>query len=73
MGGNQGQRLLIVTGSEPGESPSLVCVYMYICELTAGTCGGISPCMQPKAARSDKGNVMAEMAKLLVSRMHSYC
>ena len=29
--------------------------------------------MQPKAARSDKGDVMAEMAKLLVSRMHSYC
>ena len=29
--------------------------------------GGISPCMQPKAARSEKGDVMAEMAKLLVS------
>ena len=34
MAGNQGQRLLIVTGSDSGESPSLVCVYMYMCEFT---------------------------------------
>ena len=27
----------------------------------------ICSCMQPKAARSEKGDVMAEMAKLLVS------
>ena len=31
MGGNQGQRLLIITGSDSGESPSLVCVYICTC------------------------------------------
>jgi len=31
----------------------------------------ICSCVQPKAARSDKGDVMAEMAKLLVSSIHS--